>query len=137
MKKTNRKKGEVRFLVPRASPTSDVWKHMNKNDPELGKATCRMCDKVLRYNGATTSNLWDHVHRMHSSLFPVKREGPNSESTQGAGSSPRSTLARAAAAPKLQRSSSRGCPSMMAAFLSKQVCPEPRARKINELLALW
>ena len=48
-----------------------------------------------------------------------------------------SSLFRAVAAPKLQRSSSLGCPSTMAAFLSKQVCPESQARKIYKLLALW
>ena len=58
---------------------SAVWKHFQR---EKGKAQCLLCNKVLSYNGGTTSNLIFHLNKVHPSSVLVKKDHNESATTQ-------------------------------------------------------
>ena len=50
---------------------SPVWKQFRR---EKGKAVCLLCNKTMAYNGGTTSNLKQHLHRLHKPNIQVEAD---------------------------------------------------------------
>ena len=57
---------------------SPVWKHFRH---ERGKAVCLLCNKTMVHNGGTTSNLKQHLDRLHKSNIQVEEDEDESQST--------------------------------------------------------
>ena len=49
---------------------SSVWESFDKVDGGE-RVRCRLCEKKLKYNGSTTSNLCEHLARLHPSAPAV------------------------------------------------------------------
>ena len=70
---------------------SAIWDHFSK-EKAAGVAKCTLCSKELKWNGSTTSNLWNHLRLYHSSVIsssedlkPIVRRAaslPSSSTTQ-------------------------------------------------------
>ena len=99
---------------------SSVWEFVERDNPKKGNAKCKLCSKVLVFNGSTTTNLWNHVRIMHDKLLKVEK------STSGAAQAPGKLVLP-------PQTGSSGLP----AFFAKASCGEQRARMISRLLAEW
>ena len=55
---------------------SPVWKHFRR---ERGKAVCLLCNKPMVYNGGTTSNLKQHLDRLHKSNIQAEEDEEKSQ----------------------------------------------------------
>ena len=104
---------------------SSVWEFMERDTPQKGKARCKLCEKVLAFNGSTTTNLWNHVRNIHDKL--LKGE------SAAASSSSQSRTPASSCVPLRTSGGSGGLPS----FFASAKCSDQRAGHISRLLAEW
>ena len=55
-----------------SSEQSSVWNHFAKHKV-VGQASCKYCNKKLKWNGSTTSNIRDYVKKFHSAAVPDQK----------------------------------------------------------------
>ena len=97
---------------------SSVWDYNyaeRRSQKRQGK--CKLCSKVLTFNGSTTTNLWNHVRTAHD-----RELSGTSESDKKV---------------KLETNVKPPPPGSVASFFSKSSCSDARSRQITDLLAMW
>ena len=95
-----------------SSEQSSVWNHFAKHKV-AGQASCKYCNKRLKWNGSTTSNLWNHVKKFHGVAVPDQK--------------PHGLVSARQRSPSLVRSNSVPLPSRK---------PEPRVTQITYFFKL-
>lgn len=92
---------------------------MRRDEPKKGKASCKLCPKVLSFNGSTTSNLWNHVKSVHDRVLSASNDSSEPKVKSEPSPAPGRTTGR------------------ISSFFSKSVCSDERSRQITSLLADW
>ena len=86
---------------------SSVWESFNKVDDGTS-AKCKICEKKLKYNGSTTTNLREHLSRKHPPLATSEARATASHGVEA-----------------------------MRRFLGHQIIPDKRKNTITSLIASW
>lgn len=110
----------------RRRETSDIWKYFSKTCETSSFAVCKFCNASISRGGKnavikgfTTTNLWNHLKRLHKEEIDIKKTDDSSESSCDIGPSPK----KQATVPQLFES------------CRKYAVDDPRSKEITRLIA--